>query len=126
MDDFINPIKKKKEYTLFRNLLDNKPTISVSIIIILLICNIAFYSYRLNQLLIIKRNFESHISSIVKDSNSYTSFGRIDTKLFKKCKNDYSSYCINGVCRYIVDLSEVVCVCNRGYSGTRCEVQSIM
>ncbi|QZW33619.1 MPPV-296 EGF-like protein [Magpiepox virus 2] len=96
-------------------------------ITVLLVFNIAFYSYRINELLIIRRNFESHISEIVysENTNSYTSFKLTNSMFFKKCKNDYNDYCINGICRYIVDLSEVVCLCNRGYTGIRCEEYTI-
>ncbi|AAR83631.1 EGF-like protein [Canarypox virus] len=126
MDTLISPIKVKNEYKLISNLLSNKTTLAVSMIIVLLVFNIAFYSYRINELLIIKRNFESHISKIVysENTNSYT-FKRTNSMFFKKCKNDYNDYCINGICRYIVDLSEVVCLCNRGYTGIRCEEYTI-
>ncbi|UWX11454.1 CRPV-345 [Crowpox virus] len=121
------PIKVKNEYKIISNLLSNKSTLTVSIIIILLVFNIAFYSYRINELLIIKRNFESHISKIVysENTNSYISVRQTNSMFFKKCKNDYSDYCINGICRHIVDLSEVVCLCNRGYTGIRCEEYTI-
>ncbi|ARF02819.1 SWPV1-259 [Shearwaterpox virus] len=123
MDDFIKPMKIKK-YKFIKSLLSNKPTISISIIIVLLICNIAFYSYRVNELLIIKRNSESYMSSGV--SNLYIHFKRQKNKLFRKCKNDYKDYCINGICKYIVDLDETVCSCYSGYTGNRCEAYSII
>ncbi|UOX38581.1 EGF-like protein [Finch poxvirus] len=124
MDTVISPIEIKNEYKLIRNLLSNKPTLAVSLIAVLLVLNIAFYSYRVNELLIIKRNFERHISKIVYDTESYST-KRTNSMFFKKCKNDYNDYCINGICRYIVDLGEVVCLCNKGYSGVRCEEYTI-
>ncbi|XP_066484705.1 probetacellulin [Tiliqua scincoides] len=40
---------------------------------------------------------------------------------FSKCPEEYKHYCVKGRCRYVVEEKTPACVCERGYTGTRCE-----
>ncbi|XP_045072649.1 proheparin-binding EGF-like growth factor isoform X2 [Coregonus clupeaformis] len=38
------------------------------------------------------------------------------------CSSSHQAYCIHGNCKYMADLREPVCVCERGYDGERCGI----
>ncbi|KAL0979894.1 hypothetical protein UPYG_G00191230 [Umbra pygmaea] len=38
------------------------------------------------------------------------------------CSSSHQGYCIHGNCKYMMDLREPVCVCNKGYDGERCGI----
>ncbi|KAM6220925.1 probetacellulin [Rhynchocyon petersi] len=40
---------------------------------------------------------------------------------FSRCPKQYKHYCIKGRCRFVVAEQTPSCVCEEGYTGTRCE-----
>ncbi|XP_064792678.1 amphiregulin-like isoform X2 [Oncorhynchus masou masou] len=38
------------------------------------------------------------------------------------CSSSHQAYCIHGNCKYMADLREPVCVCEKGYDGERCGI----
>ncbi|NXB49412.1 BTC protein, partial [Leucopsar rothschildi] len=40
---------------------------------------------------------------------------------FARCPEEYQHYCVKGKCRFLVAEQEPACVCERGYTGARCE-----
>ncbi|KAJ8005558.1 hypothetical protein DPEC_G00119190 [Dallia pectoralis] len=38
------------------------------------------------------------------------------------CSSSHQGYCIHGICKYMADLREPVCVCYKGYDGERCGI----
>ncbi|XP_010865820.1 proheparin-binding EGF-like growth factor [Esox lucius] len=38
------------------------------------------------------------------------------------CSSSHQGYCIHGNCKYMADLREPVCICNKGYDGERCGI----
>ncbi|XP_009468822.1 PREDICTED: probetacellulin, partial [Nipponia nippon] len=40
---------------------------------------------------------------------------------FSRCPEEYKHYCIKGRCRFLVAEKAPACVCERGYTGSRCE-----
>ncbi|XP_055774606.1 secreted protein C-like [Salvelinus fontinalis] len=38
------------------------------------------------------------------------------------CSSSHKGYCIHGLCKYMADLREPVCMCNKGYDGERCGI----
>ncbi|XP_006898534.1 PREDICTED: probetacellulin [Elephantulus edwardii] len=40
---------------------------------------------------------------------------------FSRCPKEYKHYCIKGRCRFVVAEQMPSCVCEEGYTGTRCE-----
>ncbi|XP_059578340.1 probetacellulin isoform X1 [Alligator mississippiensis] len=40
---------------------------------------------------------------------------------FSKCPEEYKHYCVKGRCRYVTVEQTPACVCERGYTGARCE-----
>ncbi|NXC52276.1 BTC protein, partial [Aleadryas rufinucha] len=40
---------------------------------------------------------------------------------FSRCPEEYQHYCVKGRCRFLVAEQAPACVCERGYSGARCE-----
>ncbi|KAM6429649.1 probetacellulin isoform 2-T2 [Rhynochetos jubatus] len=40
---------------------------------------------------------------------------------FSKCPEEYKHYCVKGRCRFLVAEKAPACVCERGYTGARCE-----
>uniref|UniRef100_A0A8B9PPT1 Probetacellulin n=1 Tax=Apteryx owenii TaxID=8824 RepID=A0A8B9PPT1_APTOW len=40
---------------------------------------------------------------------------------FSRCPEEYWHYCIKGRCRFLVAEQAPACVCERGYTGARCE-----
>ncbi|KAM9463407.1 uncharacterized protein areg isoform 3-T3 [Salvelinus alpinus] len=38
------------------------------------------------------------------------------------CNSSHQAYCIHGNCKYMADLREPVCVCEKGYDGERCGI----
>uniref|UniRef100_A0A670JTT5 Probetacellulin n=1 Tax=Podarcis muralis TaxID=64176 RepID=A0A670JTT5_PODMU len=40
---------------------------------------------------------------------------------FSKCPEEYKHYCIKGRCRYVAAEQIPACVCEKGYTGARCE-----
>ncbi|XP_055652488.1 probetacellulin isoform X1 [Falco peregrinus] len=40
---------------------------------------------------------------------------------FSRCPEEYSHYCVKGRCRFLVAENAPACVCERGYTGARCE-----
>ncbi|XP_041755794.1 proheparin-binding EGF-like growth factor isoform X2 [Coregonus clupeaformis] len=38
------------------------------------------------------------------------------------CSSSHKGYCIHGHCKYMADLREPVCMCNKGYDGERCGI----
>uniref|UniRef100_W5N2J0 Probetacellulin n=1 Tax=Lepisosteus oculatus TaxID=7918 RepID=W5N2J0_LEPOC len=41
---------------------------------------------------------------------------------FSNCPEEYIDYCIKGKCRFVVDVQQPACICERGYIGHRCEL----
>ncbi|XP_067413094.1 probetacellulin isoform X1 [Emydura macquarii macquarii] len=41
---------------------------------------------------------------------------------FYKCPEEYKFYCVAGRCRYVVAEQTPACVCEKGYTGARCEL----
>ncbi|ALA62527.1 EGF-like protein [Turkeypox virus] len=123
--DIIPLIQSKKEYAFIRSILGNK--IPKYVIILLMIFNIIFYSNRMSQLMAINNNARTYppLSSIIqykykKDNKKNISNNHYSP--FEKCKSNFNSFCINGECRYVRNLEETVCLCEKGYSGRRCEI----
>ncbi|XP_064416405.1 probetacellulin isoform X2 [Latimeria chalumnae] len=44
---------------------------------------------------------------------------------FSKCPKSYKHYCIKGKCRFVVAEKAPACICEDGYTGSRCEVLDI-
>ncbi|NWH27486.1 BTC protein, partial [Grus americana] len=40
---------------------------------------------------------------------------------FSRCPEEYKHYCVRGRCRFLVAEKAPACVCERGYTGARCE-----
>ncbi|XP_014816391.1 PREDICTED: probetacellulin isoform X2 [Calidris pugnax] len=40
---------------------------------------------------------------------------------FSRCPEEYKHYCVKGRCRFLVAEKAPACVCERGYTGSRCE-----
>ncbi|NWR20970.1 BTC protein, partial [Emberiza fucata] len=40
---------------------------------------------------------------------------------FSRCPEEYQHYCVRGRCRFLVAEQAPACVCERGYTGARCE-----
>ncbi|XP_068045333.1 probetacellulin isoform X1 [Anomalospiza imberbis] len=40
---------------------------------------------------------------------------------FSRCPEEYQHYCVKGRCRFLVAEQTPACVCERGYTGARCE-----
>ncbi|XP_006871661.1 PREDICTED: probetacellulin [Chrysochloris asiatica] len=40
---------------------------------------------------------------------------------FSRCPKEYKHYCIKGRCRFLVAEQTPSCICDEGYTGTRCE-----
>nr|XP_034993063.1 probetacellulin [Zootoca vivipara] len=40
---------------------------------------------------------------------------------FSKCPEEYKHYCIKGRCRYVAAEQIPACICEKGYTGARCE-----
>ncbi|NWV82727.1 BTC protein, partial [Dasyornis broadbenti] len=40
---------------------------------------------------------------------------------FSRCPEQYQHYCFRGRCRFLVAEQAAACVCERGYTGSRCE-----
>ncbi|XP_068259608.1 probetacellulin isoform X1 [Nyctibius grandis] len=40
---------------------------------------------------------------------------------FSRCPEEYRHYCVKGRCRFLVAEEAPACVCERGYTGARCE-----
>ncbi|XP_065261183.1 probetacellulin [Emys orbicularis] len=40
---------------------------------------------------------------------------------FSKCPEEYKHYCVKGRCRYVMAEETPACVCEKGYTGARCE-----
>ncbi|NXU06379.1 BTC protein, partial [Buphagus erythrorhynchus] len=40
---------------------------------------------------------------------------------FSRCPEEYQHYCVKGKCRFLVAEQAPACVCERGYTGARCE-----
>uniref|UniRef100_A0A8B9CUJ3 Probetacellulin n=1 Tax=Anser brachyrhynchus TaxID=132585 RepID=A0A8B9CUJ3_9AVES len=40
---------------------------------------------------------------------------------FSRCPEEYRHYCVKGRCRFLVAEAAPACVCERGYTGARCE-----
>ncbi|XP_068797278.1 probetacellulin [Struthio camelus] len=40
---------------------------------------------------------------------------------FSRCPEEYRHYCVRGRCRFLVAEQAPACVCERGYTGARCE-----
>ncbi|NWU98725.1 BTC protein, partial [Upupa epops] len=40
---------------------------------------------------------------------------------FSRCPEEYKHYCVKGRCRFLVAEEAPACVCERGYTGARCE-----
>ncbi|KAJ4941605.1 hypothetical protein JOQ06_011483 [Pogonophryne albipinna] len=55
-------------------------------------------------------------------TNGYTS---THTTTEDPCTSSHVGYCIYGRCNYIEGLQEPVCICQKGYDGGRCEIQSL-
>ncbi|XP_062982611.1 proepiregulin [Elgaria multicarinata webbii] len=64
---------------------------------------------------------ESCTTALVRTENT----PRAAHVLFKSCKADMRNYCMNGECRYILDLNKHSCKCHMGYFGSRCELSNL-
>ncbi|XP_075785482.1 probetacellulin isoform X3 [Pelodiscus sinensis] len=40
---------------------------------------------------------------------------------FSKCPEEYKHYCVKGKCRYVTAEETPSCICEKGYTGARCE-----
>uniref|UniRef100_A0A8C3TC43 Probetacellulin n=2 Tax=Chelydra serpentina TaxID=8475 RepID=A0A8C3TC43_CHESE len=40
---------------------------------------------------------------------------------FSRCPEEYKHYCVKGRCRYVMAEETPACVCEKGYTGARCE-----
>ncbi|XP_061209727.1 probetacellulin isoform X1 [Neopsephotus bourkii] len=40
---------------------------------------------------------------------------------FSRCPEEYKHYCVKGRCRFLMAEKAPACVCERGYTGARCE-----
>nr|XP_033816423.1 probetacellulin [Geotrypetes seraphini] len=40
---------------------------------------------------------------------------------FSRCPEEYTHYCVKGRCRYVASKNTPSCVCDEGYTGSRCE-----
>ncbi|XP_073493826.1 probetacellulin [Phyllobates terribilis] len=40
---------------------------------------------------------------------------------FSRCPKSYRHYCVKGKCRFVMVLKEPACICEEGYTGSRCE-----
>ncbi|NXJ07926.1 BTC protein, partial [Odontophorus gujanensis] len=40
---------------------------------------------------------------------------------FSRCPEEYRHYCVKGRCRFLVAEAAPACMCERGYTGARCE-----
>ncbi|OXB74960.1 UNVERIFIED_CONTAM: hypothetical protein H355_013300 [Colinus virginianus] len=40
---------------------------------------------------------------------------------FSRCPEEYRHYCVKGRCRFLVAEAAPACICERGYTGARCE-----
>ncbi|XP_065592134.1 probetacellulin isoform X1 [Cyrtonyx montezumae] len=40
---------------------------------------------------------------------------------FSRCPEEYRHYCVKGRCRFLVAEAAPACMCERGYTGSRCE-----
>ncbi|NXP50755.1 BTC protein, partial [Heliornis fulica] len=40
---------------------------------------------------------------------------------FSRCPEEYKHYCVKGRCRFLVAEKTPACMCERGYTGARCE-----
>ncbi|KAF4802753.1 Probetacellulin [Turdus rufiventris] len=40
---------------------------------------------------------------------------------FSRCPEEYQHYCVKGKCRFLVAEQAPACVCEKGYTGARCE-----
>uniref|UniRef100_A0A8D2QLR8 Probetacellulin n=2 Tax=Zosterops TaxID=36298 RepID=A0A8D2QLR8_ZOSLA len=40
---------------------------------------------------------------------------------FSRCPEEFQHYCVKGRCRFLVAEQAPACVCERGYTGARCE-----
>ncbi|XP_077159805.1 probetacellulin [Paroedura picta] len=40
---------------------------------------------------------------------------------FVQCPEEYQHYCVKGQCRYVAAQETPACVCERGFTGARCE-----
>ncbi|XP_056138926.1 proheparin-binding EGF-like growth factor [Lampris incognitus] len=47
------------------------------------------------------------------------------TTTMDPCTSTHLGYCIHGLCKYMEDLQEPVCVCMRGFDGERCGIQTL-
>lgn len=61
-----------------------------------------------------------HTSGITAEHTPLTS-ALIPTE--DPCNSSHLDYCIHGMCKYMEDLKEAVCICMKGYDGERCGIQ---
>lgn len=40
---------------------------------------------------------------------------------FTQCPEEYQHYCVKGRCRYVAAQETPACICERGFTGARCE-----
>ncbi|XP_042328865.1 probetacellulin isoform X2 [Sceloporus undulatus] len=40
---------------------------------------------------------------------------------FSKCPEEYKHYCVKGKCRYVAVEQTPACICEKGYTGARCD-----
>ncbi|AAF44555.1 EGF-like protein [Fowlpox virus] len=119
-------IEVKREYNLIKTLTGKKFVVSTSIVVVLLIINMIFYGIRIHELAVIRRNSETHISSFNYKGQAQAQNKRVkNTRLFEKCKSKFNNFCIYGECMNIINLDKKFCICNKGYTGNRCDIVSI-
>ncbi|XP_043829412.1 proepiregulin [Dromiciops gliroides] len=60
---------------------------------------------------------DDNCTALVEMENS----PRVAQVAITKCEEDMQGYCLHGQCSYVVDMSQHVCRCELGYTGSRCE-----
>ncbi|KPP70427.1 proheparin-binding EGF-like growth factor-like [Scleropages formosus] len=56
-------------------------------------------------------------------TSGYTQHPVQQVNLEDPCSTTHQDYCIHGHCKYMEDLREPTCVCNKGYDGERCGIR---
>ncbi|XP_020330174.2 proheparin-binding EGF-like growth factor [Oncorhynchus kisutch] len=55
-------------------------------------------------------------------THTHQTSGRVTEVTEDPCSFSHKGYCIHGLCKYMADLREPVCMCNKGYDGERCGI----
>ncbi|XP_046872738.1 proheparin-binding EGF-like growth factor [Hypomesus transpacificus] len=65
----------------------------------------------------------SHSSRLTSNSTSGHTALTSASVTADPCSSSHLTYCIHGMCKYLEDLKEAVCVCLKGFDGERCGIQ---